>query len=76
MEMISMPLSEMLYHFIFPFHPESYHKVKMLDSQDNSDLQEGGVSSVEYWLPPGRMRSFFLLILRWENKNIKNNKYT
>ena len=31
MEMISMPLSEMLYHFIFPFHPESYHKGKKQD---------------------------------------------
>ena len=31
MEMISMPLFDMLHHFIFPFHPEPYHKGKKLD---------------------------------------------
>lgn len=30
-EIILMSLFEMLYRLIFPFHPESYHKSKMLD---------------------------------------------
>lgn len=30
---------EMLYHLIFPFHPESYHKSKMLHWEDSGDLQ-------------------------------------